>query len=56
MIDDDKEELIKIKEWWELIGYNARCDLKKKYFPEVTKFHLDDDQIEVIFYIHVMGF
>lgn len=55
-MNDREEELKKTKEWWELIGYQARCELKKKYFPEVKTFHLSDEQIEVVFYIHVMGF
>ena len=52
----NKDELKEIKEWWELIGYQARSELKKKYFPEVKTFNLNDEQIEVVFYIHIFGF
>lgn len=55
-MNDREEELKKIKEWWELIGHQARYELKKKYFPEVKTFNLNDEQTEVVFYIHVMGF
>lgn len=55
-MNERKIELKEIEEWWELIGHLARSELKKKYFPEVKTFNLNTEQIEVVYYIHVIGF